>query len=229
MQYRAGLFRGAAILGGESFKNIFMRFKMIDNNVLKLILPILFKPRATINDILPKKSNILIFTITFINGMLNALISPYGFQLTAKSPIISILIIGPISSIIALYISGFLGSWCGTVFDGDASQSDIRAVIAYSSIPFSLFALLITIINLFIYRENYFNLIYRQSINDPLISVIAITLNLLTFIFGIWYTIIITIWFSEVHKFSIAKAIGTIALSLFLIIGPIIAVILIIK
>jgi len=130
--------------------------------------------------------------------------------------ILGALVIGPIGGLIGLYLSGAILRWSGSLLDGQASSTEARAAIAWSSIP-TVIALLLWVPLVAFYGNEMFSRVAPTIIDNPypllLVGLIEIVLTL-------WTIVMVILTLIEVHRFSIWRSIGAVAIPFIVIIIP---------
>jgi hypothetical protein len=134
------------------------------------------------------------------------------------------IILGPIAGAIGLYLSGALfrstGSWLG----GTASDKEVRAVFAWSSVV-DIAGLLIFALIMIIFGREWFqsSAPWADSSVGILIVILLIPIGLTLLI---WRSVIFLSGLAEVHNFSIWKSLGATVLGFVVVIIPILCILL---
>jgi len=111
---------------------------------------------------------------------------------------------GSIGGIISLYISGAILSWLGGRFGGQASAVEVRAAIAWASVPL-IWAMLLWIPELAFYGMDMFTSVTPRIDNQPWAIMF---LGVIEIVIGIWAFVVFLKCLGEVHRFSAWKALG---------------------
>lgn len=102
-------------------------------------LDIWFKPQETIRAIIindPGRHVILLAILTGIAQMLDELADGIPGESTTFTTILLLtLVVGPIVGVLSLYFFGAVYKWSGRLFGGFATAQEVRAALAWSSIP----------------------------------------------------------------------------------------------
>ena len=129
-------------------------------------------------------------------------------------PLVSILLLGillgPLVGIITLYLGGALFRWTGSRLGGKATAPEVRAAIAWSSVP-TIVALLLYIPELALFGEELFTS-DMPSITSPALAVALMGFGIIEIFVAIWALVIFLKCLGEVHRFSAWRAAGSCAL-----------------
>ena len=128
----------------------------------------------------------------------------WGDRFPVAAVLLMALVGGSISGVIGIYIGGAWLKWTGSWFGGTASATEVRAAVAWSSVP-RLAALLLWIPQLAFYgKEMFTSHAPRMASNPGLLYVSAI----IAIVLAIWAYIVLLQCLAEVHRFSAWKALG---------------------
>lgn len=203
-----------------------------EQNLNSSFLSIWVKPRDTIRRIVNNNPSYLVILLTAIFGIGQAIDRASSRNAGDVLNLLEILIIcaigGPLGAIFSLYISGALIRWTGSWFGGQASSEEVRAAIAWSTIPvivaYSTWIPVISGAGLEMFTS------YTPRIDtNPLLALFIFGIVLLQIILSLWTIVLYTICMSEVHKFSVWKAIASILLGGLIIVIPIFLVVFLIQ
>ena len=183
----------------------------INNQILNPWVSIWTKPRATIQQIVdtdPKNSITLLVCISGFAGAIGRA-SWKGMGDTMELPAIFILaaVLGPFTAVISLYIGSALICWTGKWIGGIASSQNIRAAMAWSSVPI-IWSLVLLIPELILFGEELF------TTETPILDAsLSLTFTLLIFgvieiIISIWAMVIYLKCLGQVQGFSAWKALA---------------------
>jgi len=149
-------------------------------------------------------------------------LSPETAQYIWRMLLAAALVVGPLFAILSLYVSGALMRWAGGVLGGTATLVEVRAAIAWSSIP-SIAAAAVNAVGL-----------ATGVISAPIaprkfagLHQVAAQLNPLSLVFvvlAIWGTVIWLKCLGEVHRFSAWRALGASLLGALAAMGALLAV-----
>ena len=152
---------------------------------------------------------------------LGTTLSPETARYVWRLLLAAMLVIGPIFAIISLYVSGALMRWAGAVLGGTATAVQVRAAIAWSSIPsiagaaLNLVGLATGVISAPVQPQKFEGLrTVTSQVNA--FSVIFVIL-------AIWGTVIFLKCLGEVHRFSAWRALGASLLGALAAMGAILA------
>jgi hypothetical protein len=195
-------------------------------------------PRATIRQIVDRNPRhrviflvVLGTEIAVAGGLLTG--SPGSLQPgTAVSPETAqhvwrlllgvMLVVGPVFAIISLYVSGALMRWAGGALRGTASSVEVRAAIAWSSIP-SIVGAALNVVGL---ATGIISVPVAPQKFEGLRTVAAQfnRFSVIVLILAIWAMVIWLKCLAEVHRFSVWKALGASILGAFAAMGALLAV-----
>ena len=207
------------------------------SNGLSSWFAIWLRPRDTIRRIVDTNPEYQVTRLTLLAGFVNILGRASNGNLGDNIPILlllfMILIGGPFAGLISLYISGAILSWTGSWFGGQATSEEVRAALAWSSVPRIISSILW--IPLFaIYGTETFTsetpktgaMLAANPLLAWFVSILGISLWGLGVIIGIWSLIIFLKCAGEVHRFSAWRALASIAVPILALIVPIVGCIL---
>jgi tetratricopeptide (TPR) repeat protein len=192
-------------------------------------LTIWTSPRATIRSIVdsdPKRHVLVLamlggFAETLGNALSNVGTQELGSILPLPIILLFCAIAGPIGGLISLYLSGFLLTIAGDWLGGRATSVEVRAAIAWSSVP-RIWALILWVpsLALFGFEEDLFTSTTSATV-DPVLATIAISLAVVQLVIEIWALIVFLQCLGEVHRFSAWRALGASLLSGVMVAVPI--------
>jgi hypothetical protein len=183
-------------------------------------LTIWYSPRKTIRSIVESNPNQQLIILAALIGISFLLEQLSTRNIGDTQPLFIIFIIaaiaGPLLGIIFVYILGALLHWTGSWFGGQASATETRAAYAWSWVP-NLWILVLWIPKLALFGMELFTSTTPRIESNPVLALILLAFSLIELVVGIWVIIIFILCLSEVHRFSIWKAIATFVLSLVII------------
>jgi hypothetical protein len=195
---------------------------------LSPFLSIWIKPRETIRKIVDTDPTKYVTVLAMLAGIGQALDRSSSRNAGDSLPLIAILgiclIFGPIGGIISLYIGGALYRWSGSWLGGQASSEEVRAAIAWSSIP-TIFILPLWIPELLLFGEELFTKSTPRLDANPFLAVILFGFLAIELIVGVWAFVILLKSLGEVNKFSAWKALGSLILGTLVILVPILCIV----
>jgi hypothetical protein len=196
-------------------------------NTASPFISIWTKPRETIRQIVetdPKKYVIVLAMLAGISQTLDRLSTRnYGDSLPVVAILAIGLVLGPIAGIISLYFGGALYRWSGSLLGGQASPEEVRAAIAWSSVP-TIFALPLWIPQLLIFGQELFTRETPKIDANPILLVVLLSFAFIEIVMGIWGVIVLLKCLGEVNKFSAWKALGSLIIGSLIILIPIICI-----
>lgn len=195
-------------------------------------------PRATIRQIVdtnPRSRVIFLIVlgteVAVAGGLLTGLpegphelgtgVSPETARYIWRVLLGAMLLVGPIFAIISLYVSGALMRWAGGVLGGAATSVQVRAAIAWSSIPsiagaaLNLIALATGVISVPVHPQKFEGLRTVTSQVNGFSGIFVIL--------AIWGTVIWLKCLGEVHGFSAWRALGASLLGALATMGTLLA------
>ncbi|MCA9938385.1 MAG: YIP1 family protein [Anaerolineales bacterium] len=182
------------------------------------------KPRETIRWIVdtdPTRHVILLAALTGIAQSLNrAANRNMGDSLTVLALLGIAVFIGPIGGVISIHIMGALLRWSGSLLGGQATSEEVRAAIAWSSVPI-IWALLLWIPEYALFRKELFTSATPRIDANPLLALLLLGFALIETIIAIWALVVLMQCVGEVHGFSAWKASGA-TLILALLVGGVV-------
>jgi hypothetical protein len=199
-----------------------------DEQTLNPWITIWNKPRATIQQIVDTNPKHLVLVLAAISGFSETLdracTRSTGDHLAWPIIILIAAIIGPIGGIITLYIGGALIRWTGSWIGGNASSQNVRAALAWSSVPI-IWDLLLWIPELILFGQELFT--SETPIIDASLSLTLIFLGFGTIeiTIGTWTIVVFLKCLGQAQGFSAWKALGNVILTLLVIIVPIVIII----
>jgi hypothetical protein len=180
-------------------------------------------PRKTMRQIVDADADYLVTLLAMLAGFDQALGEATSENMgdTRSLPVIFLLcaILGPIGGLISLYIMGGLLRWTGSWLGGEASSQEVRAAIAWSSVP-SIWAMLLWIPYLAIFREEMFTSAMPRIESSLLLLLLLLGFGLVEIVIGLWAFVILLKCLGEVHRFSAWRALGASVLGGLLIASP---------
>lgn len=193
-------------------------------------LSIWVKPRGTIRRIVDSDPTKYVLILAMLTGVSQSLDNASRRNAGDSMPLIAVLAIciigGSIGGIISLYIGGALFRWSGSWFGGQATSEEVRAAIAWSSLPNIIISFPVWILMLLIYGQEMFtSSTPRMDANPILALIVSLPLLFATIIAGIWSLVLMVKCVGEVHRFSAWKALAAIILGPMVILVPIFCII----
>jgi hypothetical protein len=185
------------------------------------------EPRETIQQIISSNPTRMVLLLAALSGFGSALdkasIKSMGdmFELPIIFSIAAIA--GPIGGILSLYLGGALVRWTGTWIGGVASSQNIRAALAWSSVPL-IWALLIWIPELALIGDELFTSETPRMDASYTLLLAFLGLSLIELVIAIWTLVILLKSLGQVQGFSAWRALGNLLLSVLVIVVPILII-----
>lgn len=191
-------------------------------------LQIWVKPRETIRKIVAMDPTKYVIPLAMLAGVGQALDRASSRSIGDSIPLVAILaicvILGPIGGLISLYIGGALFRWSGSLLGGQATSQEVRAAIAWSSVPTTA-VLPLWIPELLIFGEELFTSATPRIAANPFLTILLLGFAAIEIIAAIWAFVISLQSLGEVHRFSAWKALGAIILGILVILVPILCIV----
>lgn len=191
-------------------------------------LSIWTKPRQTIQQIVDTNPQHLVLLLAGLSGISESLDrasnrnSGDTLSLTIILPII--ILIGPISGIIGLYLYGALIKWTGNWLDGKASGEEVRAAIAWATVPL-VFTLPLWIPQIALLGQEIFKSQTPLLDSNLSLAIILLALVIIEFLAAVWSFFLLMHCLGQVQGFSAWKALGNAILAGLVIIIPVLVVV----
>lgn len=190
-------------------------------------LTIWTEPRGTIRGIVDANPQHRVILLAILSGIAQFLSRASNNSLGDKVPIHGIflvsLIIGPILGVVSLYIGGVILMWTGRWLGGQASAVEVRAALAWSSVP-TIWALVLWIPEIVLFGDEMFTKMTPIIDANPNLSFVLVGFGVIEIIIAIWTTIIFLKCLGEVHGFSAWRALVAFILPSLIFIIPIICI-----
>lgn len=193
--------------------------------VLNPWLTMWVKPRNTIRWILENKPNEMVIILAMLGGFSQAMDRASSKSLGDGLPfpllILAAAVIGAISGIISLYLAGAIFKWTGSWIGGKGSFNDVRTAYAWSNVPI-IWALILWIPEIALFGQELFTSVTPQIDANPTLKIALVVFALIESIIGIWAFVIFLKSLGEAHGFSAWKALGTVVLSILVLVVPLV-------
>jgi hypothetical protein len=191
------------------------------NNLSLPWVSIWVRPRRTIRQIVdhnPSQSVYLLSALTGVYRFLNqAAKQSVGDYMSLLEILVLAILVGSLIGIFLVFVGAELFRWVGNKLDGKASAVQVRAAIAWSSVPEVVLLLLFCPL-IILYGRDYFS----SSIDwiTPMIVLLILSVGLLGLVLLIWRVVLFINCLAEVHEFSFWKGLLTVVLGLFIVVIP---------
>lgn len=186
-------------------------------------LTIWIRPRDTIRRIVDTDPTRHVLLLAALNGFAEALArgSARNAGDTIPLPVFFgiAVTVAPIFAIITLYISGALFRWTGSWLGGEATSEEVRAALAWSSIP-NISALLLWVPTLALFGEQMFTSEMPRLYANRLLMAPLLGWGVGTFVVGMWSLVLWVMCFSEVHRFSVWRGLAAMVLGSLVVLVP---------
>lgn len=193
---------------------------------------ILLQPRSTIQHIVDTNPTYLVLALFALTGAAISISAAstegWGYDMSLLWVFLIIIAIGPLLCILAMYLMSALTRWTGKWLGGKATQEQIRAAYAWSSIPIiATIALFVPLFmfygaDLFNYQHTVFSEPYsivpvQTGIVFGIVAVAEVVLNVWSFVIGLHCL-------GQVQGFSAWRALGNQALTALVLFVPIVII-----
>ncbi len=203
----------------------------INNQILNPWVSMWTKPRATIQQIVDTDPERLVLVLAaiagFSGGLDRASIQSMGDRWEWPTIFLIAATAGAISGLIGLYIGSALIRWTGNWMSGNASSQNIRAAMAWSSVPI-IWALILWIPGLVLFGQELFTTETPIIDATPSLTFIFVGFGVIELTVGIWVFVVFLKCLGQVQGFSAWKALGNVFLAGLVIIIPIVLVVLVV-
>lgn len=168
-----------------------------------------FRPQATIKAISERPTTPAVPFLAALAGVVSIL--GFGFGGPWQAIVVAALL-GPVLGIARLYIDGALTWLFGRVLGGRASQSTLRAALAWSSAPMVV-ALFISLASFLVFGQEFAQQINSDAIENPFVTGVAIVFALLT----LWSVFLLVRTVGAVQGFGIFRSLANALLPLIVV------------
>lgn len=200
----------------------------VQQQPLSPFLSIWVQPRATIRKIVETDPTRHVLLLAMLAGIGQALDRAVSRSTGDSLPLLVILaiciLLGPVGGIISLYLSGAIFRWTSSWLGGQASPDEVRAAIAWSSVP-TIFILPLWIPQLLIFGEELFTTTTPRLDANPILAILLLGFALVEIGVGIWALVILLNSLGEVNRFSAWKALGAVILGILVLLVPILCLV----
>ncbi len=188
-------------------------------------IAIWLKPRETIRRIIETNTHQhvvgLICLSSFFNGLNQASNRNMGDQIPTWAVLLVVAALSPVAIPIA-YLGAGVARWTAAKLGGVASEKEVRAVVAWSSVPMIQLSLIVWPLQLLLFGdENFRSNTPRIDAISPTISAAILSLGLAVLV---WSAVVGIKCFAEVNRFSAWKAVRAGLMAVGVALGAIIVV-----
>jgi hypothetical protein len=184
------------------------------------------RPRATIQSIVSRDPTHSVVPLAALSGISEALdkasTKSLGDSMDLPAIFVFAVVAGAISGVIGLYIFGYLlrisGKWLG----GQSSSVNIRAAVAWSSVPI-IWALVLWVPELLLFGKDLFTTAAPSITARPVVYFGFLSVELVV---GIWSIVIFCKALGQVQAFSAWRALSSAVLAILIVALPILLLVL---
>lgn len=179
-------------------------------------LTIWTRPRETIRRVVDSDPEHQVIILAMLSGFAQALTQAsardVGDTLSLPVTLVVCAVAGSIGGIILLYVSGALLRWAGSWLGGQASSVEVRAAIAWSSVP-SIWALILWIPKLALSGRDLFTSAMPRIQANLFLALVLFGFTIVEVMIAVWAFVVLLKCLSEVHRFSAWRALAASFLS----------------
>jgi len=196
-------------------------------------LTIWLRPRATIRQIVGTDPGHRVILLAALSGLFRALDGVSRGNLGDFWPLWVILVlcavIGPLAGIIGLYLSGIILRWTGGLLGGQATEAEVRAAVAWSSVPGIAAGVILWIPMLALYGGEAFAsaaprtdaLFEGSPVLALLGGLILMGALVVARVMGFWGLIVFLKCLGEVHRCSVWEALVAAVIPFVVVLVPV--------
>jgi len=185
------------------------------------------QPRATIQQIVDTDPERLVLILSAVAGFSEtldrAVMKSLGDRFDWPVIIAIAAVAGPIGGILGLYVGGALIRWTGTWLDGQAPPRNIRAAMAWSSVPL-VWALLLWPPELALFGQEVFTTETPLMDASPGLLYTYLAFAAIETTVGVWAVVAFLKCLGQVQGFSAWKALGNLLLAALVIAVPLLVI-----
>lgn len=173
------------------------------------------QPRETVRHIVQSGGDYGVLLLAALGGVAQVLdratSQNLGDEMSIGAILLAALVAGPIAGILGLYVFAWLLEVSGRWIGGRGSGSDLRAALAWGSLP-NAAGLLLWIPALALAGREMFTASTPQLEAQPLLAMLLLPIGLIWIALAIWAFILILLAVAEVQRFSAWRALGNLLL-----------------
>lgn len=185
-------------------------------------------PRATIRQIINTDPNKGIFLLAALSGIISTFGNAVSRKLGDTIPFFIIIagcvVLGALGGILGLFIMSALYAWMGRQLGGSGQAREIRAALAWASVP-TIWSGTLLIPELILFGNELFTTKTPRLNSTPILALVLLVFGLIEIMIAIWGFVVLLKSLGEAHGFSAWRALGTIFLSSLLLVLPIICIV----
>ncbi|MEM7117173.1 MAG: Yip1 family protein [Chloroflexota bacterium] len=190
-------------------------------NARNPFISIWIRPRDTIRQIVDADPEKHIYFLAAISGIYRVLESAtdrsFGDTMPLSVILLLSLVLGAFGGVLGLNIGAVLFRWSGKLFGGTADFKDVRAALAWSSVP-DIILLAVYIPMIAIFGHDLFTS-STDWIDASALIIIGI-LAIVGFILIVWRAVMFIKCLAEVHRFSAWKSLAATIIGFLVIVLP---------
>ncbi len=176
-------------------------------------LNIWLTPRTTLRGIIEENPEKYVLLLAILAGlgqvMQKAVPNTLGNRFVSNDALILAFIYGPIAGIISVYSGGAIFRWSGQIFSGKAAPKEVRAALAWASIPQILSSFIVIPVQILLFGN-------IASFPEELSTPILLTLTGINLILTIWSILLYILCLAEVHQLRFWEGFATLLLPILL-------------
>lgn len=182
-----------------------------------------FKPRATIQQIIETDPTRWVLLLVAFNGIFEvfdrAMEKNLGDGLDWTSILLLAVVTGPLFGVVGLFLFGWLVGWTGRWIGGIGSHENIRAAIAWATIP-TVWALALWIPMIAVFGQDMFVSPKNITSADPSLIYNLWGFSIVLLFAEITAFILLCQTLGQVQGFSAWKALGNVIIAVLVVIPP---------
>jgi hypothetical protein len=190
-------------------------------------LTIWIRPRATIRGIVNKNPSFRVLPIASAGGILQAVqvavLFLAGDQLCVSMILVLCVVLGPPLGLILLYLGAWIVELSCRMLGGQADSREVRAALAWSSVPFLAMTPLY-IIRIALVGKELFTFEKPRLLSQPAVAYLLAATAVPEVVLSIWWLVVTLKALAEVQRFSAWRALG----SMLLLLAPFVVLIVIV-
>jgi hypothetical protein len=164
-----------------------------------------------------------VYLSAFLDVLDRAALNAWGDKLGLAGVFLGCALLS-LTAIPFFYLGGNLGRWTGRLLGGTASSAEVRAAIAWATVPMTEVALLSWAVQLALFGGELFSAYSpRMDATPPFVAGVLVSAGVIA---ALWSSLVGLKCFAEAHRFSVWRALGTGAVSLAVVVGPIVGLVL---
>ncbi len=190
-------------------------------------LTIWMRPRATIRGIVNKNPSFRVLPIASAGGILQAVqvavLFLAGDQLSVSMILVLCVVLGPPLGLILLYLGAWIVELSCRMLGGQADSREVRAALAWSSVPFLAMTPLY-IVRIALVGKEFFTFEKPRLLSQPVVAYLLAATAVPEVVLSIWWLVVTLKALAEVQRFSAWRALG----SMLLLLAPFVVLIVIV-